>query len=209
MSSKIAPPQGAAMDLLHIYLLRIVKVAVRPSLSIAEGILFALVIAAWLLPQFMTGVDPSDGQVVASVLVTVVAVRLLMAPYWIWKEERERADKLAEHGKNDRIRGERRERLQRFYKAGLDLERRRLPKDTSTAADVDAWVEEVDTWANDIARWLESNVSEGARARFIDLTGMMAMSWSLALNEKHERSHNSLTRLLKNLLSIIEGDAWL
>jgi hypothetical protein len=74
--------------------------------------------------------------------------------------------------------------LQQFYVDGGPFLTRRLPKDISEA-DFSAFVAEADLWVNKSASWIEQNMSLAARERFLDKTGMLAMSYGGAVNEQH------------------------
>lgn len=196
------------MDLLRFYL-RIVTVAFSHSLSIAQAFVFSLIILTGMVPQFAPEVSASGWQVAAIALASIVCARLVLAPYWIWREERDRANKLATAADVEYVRRQQKRQLQHFYTAGLKLKERTLPKNSATDADVDAWIKEVDEWLIHTASWLDSNLGEGARARFLDRTGMLKTTWTLAVNETHNRTYFALDKFCQNLRAIIETDAWL
>ena len=76
------------------YLWLVVKTASRHSLHATHSIILALIIVAGivtaLVPQVEVLVDLHGWQVASAVLGGIVAVRLLLAPYWIWKSDQER-----------------------------------------------------------------------------------------------------------------------
>jgi hypothetical protein len=73
------------------YLWLVLKTAWRHSFHAAHSLLLALIIGVglvtWLAPQVEVMVDLHGWQVATVVLSSIIAVRLLLAPYWIWKED--------------------------------------------------------------------------------------------------------------------------
>ena len=76
------------------YLCLVLRVAFRHSLDIAQTIIFLLLIGlgavAHFYPAVNSMIDVSGWAVAAIVLGGIVLIRLLMAPYWIWKEDQRR-----------------------------------------------------------------------------------------------------------------------
>jgi hypothetical protein len=76
------------------YIRLLIKTAVRHSFHAAHSILLGLLIATGLLtyfvPQVEVVVDLHGWQVAAAVLVGIVAVRLALSPYWIWRDDQTR-----------------------------------------------------------------------------------------------------------------------
>jgi hypothetical protein len=73
------------------YLWLDIKTASRHSFHATHSVILAVIIVAGiitsLVPQVEVLVDLHGWQVVAVVLAGIVAVRLSLAPYWIWKSD--------------------------------------------------------------------------------------------------------------------------
>jgi hypothetical protein len=93
-----------AMDILRFYW-KVLRVALTHSLSRSHEIVFGIVIvlglSAYVAAWFHMDVDfgawasKAEGWNIAAVtLGSLVAVRLIAAPYWLWREERGRAEAL-------------------------------------------------------------------------------------------------------------------
>jgi hypothetical protein len=76
------------------YLWLVLKTAFRHSLHATHSIILVLIIVAGVVtstvPQVEVLVDLHGWQVALVVLALIIGVRLLMAPYWIWKDEQSR-----------------------------------------------------------------------------------------------------------------------
>ena len=76
------------------YLWLVIKTASRHSLHATHSIILALIILAGLVtsvvPQVEVLVDLHGWHVGAAVLGGIIAVRLLLAPYWIWRNDQGR-----------------------------------------------------------------------------------------------------------------------
>src|SRR5215472_1940805 len=85
------------------YLSLIIRTAFRHSLDVTQSVIFILILLAWLVtyffPRVVVTVDLNSGQVAAALIGVIVFVRLLFAPYWIWRDDQGRLaalnDKLA------------------------------------------------------------------------------------------------------------------
>jgi len=85
------------------YLSLIIRTAFRHSLDVTQSVIFILILLAWLVtyffPRVVVTVDLNSGQVAAALIGVIVFVRLLFAPYWIWRDGQGRLaalnDKLA------------------------------------------------------------------------------------------------------------------
>ena len=64
------------------------------------------------------------------------------------------------------------EHLNKFYVELGPLISRKLPK--NDAAAFEAYLQATNTWVSETAKWIEDNLGEAARAKFLDTTGMMA-----------------------------------
>ena len=76
------------------YLWLVIKTASRHSFHATHSIILALIILAGfvtsVVPQVEVLVDLHGWQVGAAVLGGIIAVRLLLAPYWIWRNDQGR-----------------------------------------------------------------------------------------------------------------------
>jgi hypothetical protein len=97
--------------------------------------------------------------------------------------------------------------LQQFYVDAGPIISRPLPKDISKE-DFDKFVAEADQWVNETAMWIEENLGVAARERFLDRTGMLAMTDPSAANAVHNNVRQNLTRMRQNLQVLIENGAW-
>jgi hypothetical protein len=73
--------------------------------------------------------------------------------------------------------------------------------------DLEAYIKEVDLWLNSTADWIESNMSNGARERFLDLSGMGPI-YTDAANAKKRRMFANLNKYKENLRTMVENGAW-
>lgn len=77
------------MGLLRFYR-RVLWLAFRHSLGVADtsfyGVLVALALVAWRLPELPETIGLTERQISVYVLATVIVARLLMAPYWAYRE---------------------------------------------------------------------------------------------------------------------------
>jgi hypothetical protein len=73
------------------YIWLVLRVAWRHSFHSAHAILLGLIIGIGLLtyfvPQIKVVVDLHGWQVAALVLGSIVGVRLVLAPYWLWRDQ--------------------------------------------------------------------------------------------------------------------------
>jgi hypothetical protein len=76
------------------YLWLVLKTACRHSLHATHGVILVLIILAGIVtstvPQVEVLVDLHSWQVAVVVLALIIAVRLFLAPYWIWKDDQSR-----------------------------------------------------------------------------------------------------------------------
>lgn len=100
-----------------------------------------------------------------------------------------------------------REQLEQFYIHAGTILGRKLPKDISKD-DFEKYVAEADSWANTAGNWIGTNLGTAARARFFDRTGMMAVTVLGAVNKEHDNLIQSITRLRKNLATLIDNKVW-
>ena len=81
------------------WLVLVLKTAFSELLDIAQTIIFLLIIGAGLF-TYLSGVkmahDLGGWAVAAIVLGTIVCLRLILAPYWLWQEDRQKISALSQ-----------------------------------------------------------------------------------------------------------------
>ena len=102
---------------------RVICVAFRHALTPTQDVLFLLIIGVGLAAGFVPAIkaqlakaeiDMGAWQVAASVLGSIVAMRLLLAPYWIYQEQTATIAALNGRLKNKTTKGQMREKLAEF-----------------------------------------------------------------------------------------------
>jgi hypothetical protein len=84
---------------------------------------------------------------------------------------------------------------------------RQMPKDIPPD-EFQKYMDDVQAWVNKSANWIRQNMGEAARAKFLDRTGMMGMSYSLAVNPQHNTIIQNLSRFRQNVNDLIQSNAW-
>jgi len=151
----------------------VVRTAFSHSLTLAQDFLFCCVLlvgaAIWLAPRFNMSVDLApwasalNGWTVGAVTFgSIVALRLICAPYWVWQDERT-ARNLAEAATNNKTqRKQTRVVLGGFLAEGQPLMTRCADEEKPPPSDdAEAWAEKVETF-------LLGNLDESYIARFRD-----------------------------------------
>ena len=82
------------------------------------------------------------------------------------------------------------------------------PSKAISEENFDKYVKEADAWVTDCVNWINKNMGAPARERFLDRTGMLSMTYSGAVNEKHNAMIQNLTRFRQNLIVLIESGSW-
>jgi len=99
------------------------------------------------------------------------------------------------------------EQLEKFYVESTPILNANLPKDIS-AADFATYQNGVNDWVNRTANWIQNNMGEPARDRFLDYGQGFSSTWNRAVNEQHNSDINLLGAYRKNLSTLIETNAW-
>ena len=101
--------------------------AFRHSSSLAQNVLFGLLVAggllAWLVPPIKAAMkraelDMTGWEMAGMVLTTIFGVRLLLAPYWIYQEQAAKLAKQAQNLKNKLTKRAIREQIAKFIDEG-------------------------------------------------------------------------------------------
>jgi hypothetical protein len=92
------------------YILLVLRAALRHSFHSAHSILLGLIIIVGLLtyfvPRVKVMVDLHGWQVATFVLGSIVGVRLVLAPYWLWRDQQIENQKLVQQLDRSRVRQE-------------------------------------------------------------------------------------------------------
>lgn len=109
-------------------------------------------------------------------------------------------------GKNN-SRSKRIAQLQKFYVDGGNL-LRILPKDISPD-DFKKYEDECNAWLSETVKWIQENMGDAAKARFLDTSDALTFSSTAAVSQVHNNIINAITKYRKNLQVLIaEFDAW-
>lgn len=99
------------------------------------------------------------------------------------------------------------EQLQKFYVESTPILNANLPRDISPQ-DFSKYQAMVNEWINHTATWIQDNMGEPARDRFLDYGQGFSFGWNRAVNEQHNNDINLLGAYRKNLSELIETNAW-
>ena len=168
------------------YLWLVLRRAWRQSLDTAQSILFALIIIAGLLtyfvPQIKVMVDLGGWQVAALTAGTVLVVRLLLAPYWIWKDQQIENQNLIQQLDKRKVRDAALVAIAKLRAREADL-RIRMERDAQSQTD---WTEEFEGLRKEIA----DKIKEGfgvAQAELYTTAGNLYRRSSVRVpNPKHQ-----------------------
>lgn len=99
------------------------------------------------------------------------------------------------------------EQLQNFYAESMPIFNANLQKDISTE-DFDKFESTFDEWVVRTATYIERNMGEAAKARFLDYGPGYSSTFMRAVNEKHNAILNLMWAYQKNLTMLIRSNAW-
>ena len=101
--------------------------AFRHSSSLAQNVVFGLLIMVWLIAWFVppvkaaltkAGIDVASGEVAAIVFGSIIAIRLLLAPYWLYQEQAASIARLKRQLQSRLTKRQIREQLAKFMDEG-------------------------------------------------------------------------------------------
>ncbi len=196
------------------YYMRVLRVAFGHSLSTTQDCIFGAILLVgaviFFVPRLGMPIDVHSwsewlsalsGWKIASVAFgTIIAIRLICAPYWMHCE----LDyKLRKATQRDGIRNH----LHQFYVELGVLYSRKFKEDTSEE-EFENWVLEVDAWRCKASTWVEDNLGQAAQLRLFDLSALKAGFIIGRLNDRHGDILLRLERIQKNLSLMIESGVW-
>jgi hypothetical protein len=132
-----------------------------------------------------------------TVVVVFVLFGFAIASYQTWHDQYEQQTYKAA------LRAEHIAQLQKFWIEGGDLLKEDVTKDN-----FDKWLDKANVWVDRTAKWVDGNMGAAARERFLDKSGMLAMSYSRALNQQHNTAIQNITRFLDNLRYLMDNESW-
>lgn len=103
--------------------------------------------------------------------------------------------------------------LEQYYAAGSAISQK-LNTPTLTDAQIDAFTDEANKWYNDTTYWIRTNMTEGAAARFMDMSGKLSFTYGLdgtheaGEKKKRDSTLDGLAGRLTNLQTLINTDVW-
>ena len=109
--------------------------------------------------------------------------------------------------------------LEQIYVSGAKLMNRNLPVSAAgnslSRDEVSKFGSDVDEWSKESAQWIEDHLNAAARERFLDISGMPSLSWSVkgpnggnVYDADFSEAMNRLATERKNLTIIMETSAY-
>jgi hypothetical protein len=99
------------------------------------------------------------------------------------------------------------EQLQKFYTESTPILNADLPKNIS-AEDFAKYQAVYNSWVVRCSGWIQQNMGEPARDRFLDYGSGFSFNWDRAVNPQHNNIINLMGSYRKNLTTLIETNAW-
>ena len=139
--------------------------------------------------------------------IAVILLGLFVAGFSVYRTEHATRLKAEQFSASVAQRATLKAKLEEFYVSVDAILNRNLPRDM-TESDFQKYVEEANGWVNQTARWIGEHMGTAARARFLDTSGGLSMSYGRAINPHHNSIIEALTSYKQNLARLIESDAW-
>jgi len=97
--------------------------------------------------------------------------------------------------------------LQAFYVESGPLKNTEIPK-TAPIEQFNSYKNAIQAWADKVGHWINDNMGEAAKEKFYDDSSGMFLMYGNAYNDEDNRYKNFITRLRRNLSTLIETNAW-
>jgi hypothetical protein len=201
--------------MLHYFSL-VVAAAFRPTLDIAQTLLFIGILCVALLEHFglrrsfaeMLSAGLSGRKVSLALVISIVGTRLLFAPYWVWQDERDAhlaaEEKIEALTNRELIKGQ----LLIFYEEG-----ERLTNEGPGSREPEEYKKyqmETKQWADRVSQWMDENMARGASAKFKDYWPWLAKGYPgyAGASSQEVWDRNYVSFLCDNLDEMIKQNAW-
>jgi len=176
------------------------QVAFVRSLGIADAISSVVGIAGAAYVHYKPGagtvVSELIWQIPLGAFAVTVFVRLVMAPYWIWKEQEETIIQLRSQLGERQSRQAVRDALTQPYRVGQEL----MHRDIQNNEDYRQLEEEFENWKTNMIEVVRQMVSEPDAARLHIVRASMD-NWE----DSHNKEHNEVKNFISTRLDILEG----
>jgi hypothetical protein len=189
------------------YISLVLRTALRHSFHSTHSILLALFIAVGLItycvPQVQVMIDVNGWQVAGLVLASIVIVRLVLAPYWLWRDQQIENQQLAQQLDRRRAREKALHEiaLLRAREASLRI---RMERDTQSTVD---WTQEFEDLRKEIAEKIKKGFGD-AEAELYTIAGNLTPRSSINVaNPKHRMQLEFCIRDLDYLSDFIRSRA--
>lgn len=207
------------------YLELVIRTAWSRSADITQGLLFAALVMLGLLhtagapkhwiDKATTGIGAGKAALV--VLCAVIAARLLLSPYWVWRDEKDaheqaqaRALALESEVQNLTARLERKtnreatvRKLQEFFVASQQI----TGFGVKTPNELEEFKTAIAQWRHKTSTWISENMTPAGAAFFNDVSGYSTpVPFGYAINRDHYWYVCEISYLRTNLLKLMETD---
>ena len=200
------------------YLSALLDAAFRLSIDYTQFFIFLAIVVLEIIAIFLPkNLKPkalqmsakiTTGRVALIALIAVIGTRLIVAPYWVWKDEREgRIEAEAKLAKLTN-RNTTKQQLSVFYAEGQRLAENGAP--SHDEAGVEKYHLAIVEWRDRVSKWLDENMSQAASPHFRDYqkqyAGWLPGFQNTGPQETWDR--NYVRWLCENLDGMILSDAW-
>jgi hypothetical protein len=166
------------------YVSAVVSAAFRPSVDTTQFVIFIAIIATESLvifaparfkPAFQNlSTKLSTNRVALIVLIGVIGTRLLLAPYWVWRDEHQ-ARLLAEATNNGSVAQYQKHLAMKSLIATAIGQGEDLTKDWATK-DADAFLKDTNQWTNRVGYLVADAYGDGEASLFMSDAGYVSYS---------------------------------